>query len=227
MRASGVYEIAGPNGSYVGSAANMAARWTAHRHTLRTQKKSPLKLQRAWDKYGGAAFVFRPLLVCNKEALLFYEQRAIRALAPRYNTRLEAHSNIGVKWSAETNRRKAGNCAKHEVCGVFGSVNFLAATFGVVSSSCAAWRVQHGWSVADAVTTPPADMKQRGCISAVAREKSGKHPMDKPVAYNGEVLPLRLLVKKYSTHAYSTVQMRVLRGWEIGKALTHPLRIWP
>jgi len=47
------------------------------------------KLQRAWAKYGGDAFSFRPLLICAPDDLLFYEQRALDA----YNA-VEAGYNI-------------------------------------------------------------------------------------------------------------------------------------
>jgi hypothetical protein len=170
--------------------------------------------------------VFRTLFLCSPENLLFYEQRAIDVLQPELNTRKIAHSNLGVRWSAETNAKKHPHCARYTVQGVTGTVEELRRHFGAVSSSCAAWRVQHGWSVEAAVTHPPATMKERGATSAVARSVAGTHPREKPLQFRGDMLPLHKLVAKYSSHAYKTVVQRILRGKSLEEALTAPLRTW-
>lgn len=63
----GIYEVVNTiSGSrYVGSAVCIGQRWKSHRSALRNQKKAPPKLQRAWDKYGEAAFDFRVLEFCG------------------------------------------------------------------------------------------------------------------------------------------------------------------
>ena len=62
-------------------------------------------LQSAWHKYGGSAFFFEPLLICSKENLLLYEQRAIdvhRSNDGIYNLAPRAGSQIGFRHSDET-----------------------------------------------------------------------------------------------------------------------------
>lgn len=91
---SGVYEIVNTtNGkSYVGSSINMKKRWSEHRCGLRNNTHHAMVLQRAWNKYGEGAFVFKPLLICAEDMLVFYEQRAFDAVEPAYNATLEAAS---------------------------------------------------------------------------------------------------------------------------------------
>lgn len=90
---------------YVGSAASLRRRWYEHRSQLKRGAHSNGYLQRAWNRYGEAAFVFEPLFICAKDMLLFYEQRALDTLAPDYNLTPTAGSSLGVKHSAETRAR--------------------------------------------------------------------------------------------------------------------------
>lgn len=108
-RQPGVYAITNikTGSQYVGSAVNINMRWRAHKHALRHHKKSPPKLQAAWDKYGEESFAFAVLEFCDAELCVSIEQKYIDELKPKYNTRVEAKSNFGVKWSAETNAKKA------------------------------------------------------------------------------------------------------------------------
>lgn len=91
---TGVYEIVNTtNGNcYVGSSINMKKRWREHRCGLRSNRHHAMVLQRAWHKHGEAAFVFRPLLVCAEDMLVFYEQRALDAIKPAYNATNHAAS---------------------------------------------------------------------------------------------------------------------------------------
>lgn len=91
---TGVYEIVNTaNGKrYVGASVNMPKRWREHRCGLRHRRHHAMVLQRAWDKYGEASFIFRPLLVCARHMLSFYEQRAIDAIRPEYNASQSAWS---------------------------------------------------------------------------------------------------------------------------------------
>ena len=103
MNASGIYVISSPSGGeYVGSAVNMRRRWHQHRTDLRTFRHKNGKLQNAWNKYGESQIEFHVLLVCDKSNLLFFEQRAIDALGPRYNICPMAKNALGVKRSVET-----------------------------------------------------------------------------------------------------------------------------
>lgn len=110
MNKSGIYEIVNlSNGKrYVGSAVRLGARWSAHKRDFRLTRRHNPHFDRAWKKYGEAAFVFRPLLICSKENLLMYEQRAIDALRPEYNASRVAGSRLGVKQSAEAIAKMKG-----------------------------------------------------------------------------------------------------------------------
>lgn len=110
---SGIYEIVNKlNGkSYVGSAVNMISRWNGHRMYLRRGLHHSRHLQAAWNKYGSEAFEFRRLIICDRRDLLVYEQIAINAIRPEYNTLLIAGSSIGWKPTPET-RAKIGAKAR-------------------------------------------------------------------------------------------------------------------
>lgn len=81
----GVYRIIAPSGKcYIGSSVNMDMRRAAHHSLLKHGKHPSPALQSAWDKYGDR-LEFQHLLVCAPNLRLFYEQRAIDVLRPRYN----------------------------------------------------------------------------------------------------------------------------------------------
>lgn len=107
--ASGIYEIVclATGKRYVGSAKSLAARWRGHRTHLRLCKHHNRHLQAAWNKHGPDAFVFRTLLRCDQENLLLYEQIAIDALCPEFNTARRAGNTLGVRMSPETRAKIA------------------------------------------------------------------------------------------------------------------------
>lgn len=113
MMASGIYRIVNAvNGKgYVGSAVNLAKRlYSHHRSELRAGTHANGKLQAAWNKYGESAFRFDVLLVCCKEDLIMYEQRAIdafNAVTDGYNICPVAGSQLGRKWKQLPEHRKA------------------------------------------------------------------------------------------------------------------------
>lgn len=98
---SGIYAIVNKTTGdyYVGSALVLRKRRSSHFHALRRGKHDSIYLQRAWTKYGPEAFYFRPFIVCRPEDLIFFEQRAIDTLKPRYNMAPNAGSNFGKKFS--------------------------------------------------------------------------------------------------------------------------------
>lgn len=100
---SGIYQIRNVlDGSlYVGSAVVFAKRRNVHWHLLRKAKHDCIHLQRAWDKYGPDAFVFEPLFVCPRTDLIYFEQRAIDVLQPRYNVARTAGNALGTTKSPE------------------------------------------------------------------------------------------------------------------------------
>lgn len=106
MRAAGIYLIENTVNAkfYIGSSVDMAPRWNQHRSALeRGCHKNP-RLQNAWNKYGSAAFVMKPLMVCDQKDILFYEQRCIDsfdAVNSGYNLSPIAGNTLGRKLSAE------------------------------------------------------------------------------------------------------------------------------
>ena len=103
---TGVYEILNNTSGkrYVGSAVYFSARWGCHKRQLRAGTHHSAPLQRAWNKYGEAAFSFNKILVCRKEDLLLYEQHLIDALKPEYNVAKRAGSTLGVKATPNAKR---------------------------------------------------------------------------------------------------------------------------
>jgi len=72
------------NGSkYIGSTLSPKSRWGTHKRLLRKGKHHSFILQKAWHKYGEAAFRFDILLICAKNMRVFYESALIKL--SRYN----------------------------------------------------------------------------------------------------------------------------------------------
>lgn len=107
----GIYSITNEvNGcQYIGSAVTFRHRWNRHKHELRRGQHGNEVLQRAWAKYGEAAFRFEKIIVCAPAHLLLYEQRCIDGLNPTYNICRVAGSGFGTKRSAETKRKIAAS----------------------------------------------------------------------------------------------------------------------
>ena len=83
----GVYQILNTvNGKrYIGSTSSFARRLKRHKHDLLEGSHHSRALQRAWDKYGEAAFEFEKMLICASANTQFFEQRAIERYKPEYN----------------------------------------------------------------------------------------------------------------------------------------------
>lgn len=111
---SGIYSVTCcANGKlYIGSAVWIAKRWRHHRVALRAGKHHCSRLQRAWNKYGDAAFVFAVVEACEPGELIAKEQShmdATRAADRRhgFNSSPVAGSNLGLRFSSESRRRVA------------------------------------------------------------------------------------------------------------------------
>lgn len=108
---SGIYIIENaltPAKVYVGSALDLKARARNHMNLLSLGGHHSRKLQNAYNKHGKDIFSVRTLFYCTPEMLLFFEQRAIDALASStigYNVNPVAGSNLGRKFSEETRAR--------------------------------------------------------------------------------------------------------------------------
>ncbi len=99
---SGIYVIECDGRQYAGSAKDIRARWSMHRHELRKGVHHSRFLQRAWKKHREDAFIFRVIEECDPERCLEREQFWIDTLAPVFDMHLLARSPLGVKRSAET-----------------------------------------------------------------------------------------------------------------------------
>src|SRR5574340_833239 len=98
---TGVYEILNrENGKrYIGSALNLNRRIGRHRGDLRRGEHHSQKLQRAWNKHGEQAFVFKEILTCQPSMLLFYEQQLLDKAQPEYNIgAIAGAAMLGRKW---------------------------------------------------------------------------------------------------------------------------------
>lgn len=101
---SGVYEIVNViNGNrYVGSSIRITSRLSTHKCQLRQNKSHNQHLQSAYNKYGVESFVFRPLLYCDPENTLLYEQMCIDGMQTNYNKTKNAEAPFtGCKLSKE------------------------------------------------------------------------------------------------------------------------------
>ncbi len=111
---SGIYKIENViNGKiYIGSATSLMKRLGQHKNQLRQQKHPNIKLQRSWNKYGEAAFVFAPVeMVVDKSLLIAREQHWLDSEQPYYNIAKVAGSNLGVV-ASEASRKKASTALK-------------------------------------------------------------------------------------------------------------------
>ena len=110
---SGIYTITNnTNGHrYVGSAVDINGRWAAHKSALLGNKHHSIYLQRAFNKYGEAAFKFEVLEHWESEFLIGMEQLWINWLRPEYNMAPVAGSQLGMMHTAEAN---AKNSAAHK-----------------------------------------------------------------------------------------------------------------
>lgn len=90
---SGIYSITNTvtNKKYIGSSINIHHRWEVHRSQLKRGKHHSIHLQRAWDKYGEASFIFE----------------LIEELAD--TSKLRLLEQVWIDW--EDSYRKGYNCA--------------------------------------------------------------------------------------------------------------------
>lgn len=105
---TGIYEIRNTTDGkrYIGSAVHFARRWNMHRRELRNGSHHNAHLQAAWNKHGPAAFTFKPLLICQKLMLMYYEQRLLDKMNPEYNIARDAKAPmLGMIFSAEHKAR--------------------------------------------------------------------------------------------------------------------------
>jgi len=103
MMKSGIYRInCLANGRcYVGSATDIATRWSVHKHKLNRRTHHSAYMQRAWVKYGSDKFEFLVIEHVPVEHLIEREQHYLDLLLPfgsrGFNTAKKAGNTYGVK----------------------------------------------------------------------------------------------------------------------------------
>ena len=104
MSKSGIYQILNTvdGHRYIGSAVSLAKRWINHRASLRRGDHRNVHLQRAWNKYGEAAFELRVIGMCPPADLIRMEQHLLDDMRPEYNISPTAGSSLGIVSSPET-----------------------------------------------------------------------------------------------------------------------------
>jgi group I intron endonuclease len=93
------------NSIYIGSSVNLEQRFYNHLFYLRCNKHHNKHLQNAYNLYGEENFKFEIIEECEKEILIEREQFHIDELKPKFNLRLIAKSNLGMKHSEETKEK--------------------------------------------------------------------------------------------------------------------------
>lgn len=83
----GIYRILNlRNGkSYIGSAKNIRKRKNVHFSLLKRNIHHSVKLQHGWNKHQSEVFIFEPVMYCNEEMLIKYEQQFLDFYKPEYN----------------------------------------------------------------------------------------------------------------------------------------------
>ena len=111
MNKSGIYKITNTiNGKcYVGSSADIDARWRKHKHLLNNNKHHSVHLQSSWNKYGKDVFEFKIIFCClkDKHVLYRFEQYFFELYKPKYNKCLIVESTLGIKHTEEQNKKQS------------------------------------------------------------------------------------------------------------------------
>lgn len=124
---SGIYELlCVPTGKkYIGSSVNIWNRRKGHFKVLRSGTHENSYLQNAFNKYGEMKFKFHPLLICETEDLLFFEQIFLDYWKTYkeengYNLCRIAGSRLGTRFSDESKKRlsesRKGKCVGQSNC---------------------------------------------------------------------------------------------------------------
>lgn len=109
MKRCGIYQIRNlVNGKvYIGSSVNIDKRWTKHKKDLTEDVHHSSHLQKSFNKYGIASFVFELLESVQRNFLIEKEQMYLDAIRSYdrdkgYNICIKAHSPLGLKRSDAT-----------------------------------------------------------------------------------------------------------------------------
>lgn len=104
MKKSGIYKIQStiePEKFYIGSSVNLQNRKRQHYSMLKLNKHDVTYLQNYYNKHGKESLIFHIIEECCQEKLIQREQYYIDTLNPVFNSRKNAESNFGHKFSEE------------------------------------------------------------------------------------------------------------------------------
>lgn len=151
---------------YVGSSYNVKKRWKEHRGHLRRNTHHSRFMQNVWNKYGEQVLQFRVAVICAVKDLMFYEQRIIDGLNPKYNSAKVAGSCLGVKHDRAVVERlknvwRTKRNAKYEWNGEKVALITVAEKTGVPYKTLIARVVGNGWSVDRAISEPVRDVQRK------------------------------------------------------------------
>lgn len=99
---------------YIGSSTDIKERWRRHNKDLRKGKHHSIILQRAWNKYGEAAFIFEIIEYCT-ENVLDREQFYLDTEFPMYNINKEATSSKGRIMPEEERIKRRAYALAHNI----------------------------------------------------------------------------------------------------------------
>jgi group I intron endonuclease len=104
---TGIYQIKNiaNNHCYIGSAVNFKDRWKRHKSHLIAGDHHSRYLQNAYNKYGIEILEFEILANCEKENLIYFEQKLINLLKPKYNICKIAGSSLGYKHTKKSREK--------------------------------------------------------------------------------------------------------------------------
>lgn len=165
---AGIYiiENTATGACYVGSSYNVKKRWKEHRGHLRRGTHHSRFMQNVWNKYGEQVLRFRVAVICAVKDLMFYEQRLIDKLKPKYNSAKIAGTSFGVKHKPEIVARlkevwRTKRNAKYEWNGEKVALITVAEKTGIPHKTLIARVVGSGWSVERAVSEPVRDSQRQ------------------------------------------------------------------
>lgn len=207
LERAGVYTITcTPTGvQYVGSAVRFSRRFRQHKSDLNLGRHRSTYMQRAWEKYGSDAFVFAVALVCDPQLAVYFEQRAIDALAPKFNTARVAGSSLGIKRTPEQCAEQGRIRAKINLAKPDKGIGHM---LQIVQSEQFRRKQSERMKLAHALGDYAGSQKRRG-------EKMARRHV-----VHGEELTVKQLAEKYGRTAKS-IQRRIERG-VVGNALVAP-----
>jgi group I intron endonuclease len=187
---------------YIGSAVNIRRRWNDHRSRLNLSAHRSQKLQRAYIKYGAAAFEFAVLeLIEDRADLVAVEQTYIDFFDASgrggYNSRPIARSNLGLKRTPEQIARMS-EVATGRVFTPEHRANIAAAGRGYVRSQ---------------------ESRAKQSAQTLGKKKSPTHCANISAGQRGKTIPPEQVAKMLETRATN----KILKGLE-ALALGLPIR---